>query len=182
MLINDDFYADYFIDVLREDERVTDAEHTTMLYSSMTKYIDKTGEERGLYMGFVTMDKHLQLESSPIETSLSDAEIAAIEHPLYMPYSGRESLRSEFKEGDRFDMIYSSKCFSFTVAGFYESIFLPETNNGFQFIVSDKDYFTLMTVIDNCDVLLFDCSPTNLCDDVEITFNNKISDRTGHRL
>ncbi|MCR5806107.1 MAG: hypothetical protein K6G68_03615, partial [Oscillospiraceae bacterium] len=170
MKINKEFYEPGFIDILKSDSRVTDVEHINTLYSMKTKYLDKTGEERALYMGVVTMDTHLRIETSPIESSLSEEERAALEHPIYLPYAAKESLRSKFTEGDTFDIVVGSKLYSFTVAGFYESIFLPETNNGFQIIVSDSDYITLMSVLDYQDVLLFDCSPITAGDDVEMDF------------
>ena len=179
MKINKGFYEPGFIDILKSDSRVTDAEHINTLYSMKTKYLDKTGEERALYMGVVTMDTHLRIETSPIESSLSEEERAALEHPIYLPYAARESLRSKFTEGDNFDIVVGSKLYSFTVAGFYESIFLPETNNGFQIIVSDSDYITLMSVLDYQDVLLFDCSPITAGDDVEMDFTNTVTDLLG---
>ncbi|MBQ3918999.1 MAG: hypothetical protein II695_04945, partial [Oscillospiraceae bacterium] len=76
MKINKGFYEPGFIDILKSDSRVTDVEHINTLYSMKTKYLDKTGEERALYMGVVTMDTHLRIETSPIESSLSEEERA----------------------------------------------------------------------------------------------------------
>lgn len=156
LYIKEDYYNDSFIRLLREDERVTDIDHVRVLFSTATKYLDNEGEEQSLYMSFVTKELEENIERSPIETTLTDEEIAALEHPIYLPYAGQESLASKLSEGDTFNIIYGTKLFSFTVAGFYESIFMPETNMGFQMIVSDSDYASLMTVAGKYEMVLQD--------------------------
>ena len=179
LYIKEDYYNDSFIRLLREDERVTDIDSVRVLYSTATKYLDNEGEEQSLYMSFVTKELERNIERSPIETTLTDKEIAALEHPIYLPYAGRESLASKFSEGDTFDIIYGTKLFSFTVAGFYESIFLPETNQGFQMIVSDSDYASLMTVIGKYEMVLFDCDPLDDCEDIYLKFYDRVEEQTG---
>ena len=156
LYIKEDYYNDSFIRLLREDERVTDIDHVHVLFSTATKYLDSEGGEQSLYMSFVTKELEKNIERSPIETTLTDEEIAALEHPIYLPYAGQESLASKLSEGDTFNIIYGTKLFSFTVAGFYESIFMPETNMGFQMIVSDSDYASLMTVAGKYEMVLQD--------------------------
>jgi len=179
LYIKEDYYNDSFIRLLREDERVTDIDSVRVLFSIATKYLDNEGEEQSLYMSFVTKELEGNIERAPIETTLTDEEIAALEHPIYLPYAGRESLASKLSEGDTFDIIYGTKLFSFTVAGFYESIFMPETNGGFQMIVSDSDYASLMTVIDKYEILLFDCDPLDDCEDIYLKFCDRVEEQTG---
>lgn len=179
LYIKEDYYNDSFIGLLREDERVTDIDHVRVLFSTATKYLDNEGEEQPLYMSFVTKELEKNIERSPIKTTLTDEETAALEHPIYLPYAGRESLALKLGEGDAFNIIYGAKLFSFTVAGFYESVFLPETNMGFQMIVSDSDYASLMTVIDEYEMLLFDCEPLDDCEDIYLKFCNKVEEQTG---
>lgn len=179
LYIKEDYYNDSFIRLLREDERVADIDHVRVLFSTTTKYLDKEGEEQSLYMSFVTEELEENIERSPIETTLTDEEIAALEHPIYLPYAGRESLASKFSEGDAFNIIYGTKLFPFTVAGFYESVFMPETNMGFQMIVSDSDYASLMTVVDKYEMVLFDCDPLNDCEDIYFKFYDRVEEQTG---
>lgn len=179
LYIKEDYYNDSFIRLLSEDERVTDIDHIRVLFSTATKYLDNEGEEQSIYMSFVTKKTEEKIERSPIETTLTDEEIAALEHPIYLPYAGRESLASKLSEGDTFNIIYGTKLFSFTVAGFYESIFMPETNMGFQMIVSDSDYASLMTVIDKYEVVLFDCDPLDDCVDIYLKFYDRVEEQTG---
>ena len=179
LYIKEDYYNDSFIRLLREDERVTDIDHVRVLFSTATKYLDKEGEEQSLYMSFVTKELEKNIERSPIETTLTDEETAALEHPIYLPYAGQESLASKFSEGDTFNIIYGTKLFSFTVAGFYESIFMPETNMGFQMIVSDSDYASLMTVIGKYEIMLFNCDPLDDCEDICLKFYDRVEEQTG---
>ena len=179
LYIKEDYYNDSFIRLLREDERVTAIDSVRVLFSTATKYLDKEGEEQSLYMSFVTKELEENIERSPIETTLTDEEIAALEHPLYLPYAGQESLASKFSEGDTFNIIYGTKLFSFTVAGFYESIFMPETNMGFQMIVSDSDYASLMTVIGKYEIMLFNCDPLDDCEDICLKFYDRVEEQTG---
>ena len=179
LYIKEDYYNDSFIRLLREDERVTDIDHVRVLFSTATKYLDNEGEEQSLYMSFVTKELEKNIERSPIETTLTDEEIAALEHPIYLPYAGQESLASKLSEGDTFNIIYGTKLFSFTVAGFYESIFMPETGMGFQMIVSDSDYASLMTVADKYEMMLFDCDPLDDCEDIYLKFYDRVEEQTG---
>ena len=179
LYIKEDYYNDSFIRLLREDERVTDIDHVRVLFSTATKYLDNEGEEQSLYMSFVTKELEKNIERSPIETTLTDEEMAALEHPIYLPYAGRESLASKFSEGDTFNIIYGTKLFSFTVAGFYESIFMPATGMGFQMIVSDSDYVSLMTIIGKYEMVLFDCNPLDDCVDIYLKFCDRVEEQTG---
>lgn len=179
LYIKEDYYNDSFIRLLREDERVTDIDHVRVLFSTATKYLDNEGEEQSLYMSFVTKELEKNIERSPIETTLTDEEIAALEHPIYLPYAGQESLASKLSEGDTFNIIYGTKLFSFTVAGFYESIFMPTTGMGFQMIVSDSDYVSLMTIIGKYEMVLFDCNPLDDCVDIYLKFYDRVEEQTG---
>lgn len=179
LYIKEDYYNDSFIRLLREDERVTDIDHVRVLFSTATKYLDKEGEEQALYMSFVTKELEKNIERSPIETTLTDEEIAALEHPIYLPYAGQESLASKLSEGDTFNIIYGTKLFSFTVADFYESIFMPTTGMGFQMIVSDSDYVSLMTIIGKYEMVLFDCNPLDDCVDIYLKFYDRVEEQTG---
>ena len=179
LYIKEDYYNDSFLRLLREDERVTDIDHVRVLFSTATKYLDNEGEEQSLYMSFVTKELEKNIERSPIETTLTDEEIAALEHPIYLPYAGQESLASKFSEGDTFNIIYGTKLFSFTVAGFYESIFMPATGVGFQMIVSDSDYVSLMTIIGKYEMVLFDCNPLEDCVDIYLKFYDRVEEQTG---
>lgn len=179
MFITEDYYTDEMPDLLKEDERVTSADCVDALFSSATKYIDKTGEEQSLYMSFVPMDTMLQIQRFQPETTLSDEEIAAMEHPIYLPYAGRDSLKSKYQPGETFDVVYGAKLFSFTIAGFYESVFMSETNMGFQMVVNDSDYLALSRLVTRNKMVLFDCEPLDSCEKVFNDFCKRAEELTG---
>ena len=176
--IRGEHYSDLVSEIFSEDERVTDTDHFGVLFSTATKYLDSEGKEQALYMSFVTKDIEKRIERSPIETTLSDEEISGLEHPIYLPYAGRDSLASKLSEGDNFDIVYGAKTFSFTVAGFYESIFMSETNMGFQMIVSDDDFASLSTVIDKYEMVMYDTGELEDSEAVLLSFREKYEDET----
>lgn len=57
-----------------------------------TGYLHEKGKEQVLSLGFITADNNEMLESSPIDTTLSEEEIAALERPIYMPYTMQDTI------------------------------------------------------------------------------------------
>jgi ABC-type antimicrobial peptide transport system permease subunit len=152
-LIEDSAYDKEYENILSSDERVEETVTSELLYSMSTNYLDEKGKEQALYMGFITKDNEEKLEHSDIETTLSDAEIAELKHPIYMPFAAKDSLN--YKVGDNFDMIFGTKKFSFTVAGFYDTVILDSTGGGLKMIVSDEDYHVLESVLSKYVVLAY---------------------------
>lgn len=177
VFVKSDYYRDGFIDLLKEDSRVTDVEHMSFMYSNSTKYLDRNGEENALYTSIVTREMEKRIEGSEIETTLSESEISALEHPIYLPYNANNAMG--FKVGDSFELIYGTKVYPFTVAGFYGSMLMPEPNNGFQLIVSESDYETLMSVSEHWELVMFDCKDTGKSGDIYQSFKKRVEKYTG---
>lgn len=176
-IIREKSFNDGIIEILSEDDRVRNITHMEILFSLNANYLGNDGEEKSLYMGFVTQDMEKEIERSSIDSTLSDEEIAAIEHPIYMPYAAK--MHMDIKEGDSYDVVYGTRCFSFTVAGFYESLFMSDTNRGFKFIVSDKDYITLCGVMDKFEFVLYDTDEDADSRDVGNNFTRKVDELSG---
>lgn len=155
MLYQKNFDNEY-INIINEDSRITSCDHTGILYDMSTKYLDKNGEEQAMYMGFITKDGDTKLEHFSYESSLSEEEIAVLPHPIYMPFSAKESF--SIKEGDIFSMVYGSRKFDFNVAGFYDTLFLSSTGIGMKFVVSDSDYVTLMGILNKYEIIGFNAA------------------------
>lgn len=145
MLITESSYDKEYENILSSDERVEKCAVSELLYSMSTNYLDANDKEQALYMAFITEDNDEKFEKLKIETTLSDAEIADIAHPIYMPYDAEASLNC--KVGDKFDMVYGTRRFSFTVAGFYDTVLFDSTGGGLKMIVSDEDYHVLESVL-----------------------------------
>ena len=156
LLMTENAYDEEYEDIIREDERVEELVRSQAVYSMSTNYLDRSGKEQALYMCFITMDNNNKLQKTNIETSLSDEEIAALEHPVYMPYAVQDTMG--YKEGDKFDMVFGTRKFSFTVAGFYDTLLFDSAGGGFKMIISDSDYHILETVLTKYEIIGYnDC-------------------------
>lgn len=145
ILILEKNYDNEFENILKEYEEVEQVSTAELLHSMNTNYLDEQGKEQALYMAFITSDNEAKLTNSPIDTTLSGEEIAALEHPIYMPYTMQDSMG--YNERDTFDVICGTRKFSFTVAGFYETMLFDETGGGVKMIVSERDYHILASIL-----------------------------------
>lgn len=128
--------------ILLADDRVTDSAVYEYLYSYDTRTLDENGKEKPFYTYFFTAENERTLENYAPETPFSEAEIAAMAHPIFVPQSQQKKL--SLKAGDTFPIIRGSKKYTFTVAGFYES----GCWEGAKFIVNDADYAVLKNICD----------------------------------
>ena len=177
IMVKDSFYNDSFIDILKQDERVTDVEHFETLFSTASRYLDTKGEEHSMYMQVLTETQAQSITKCDPETSFSQDEIAGLEHPVYLPYAGKDA--SGFNEGDKFIIVFGAKQYEFTVAGFYEAIFHGDQNTGYSIIVSYEDYQTLMSVFDRWETVLFDSESVEDSTDIFNGYKTRIEDSTG---
>lgn len=138
-------YDDEFENILRNDDRVEDCTKSNFLYTMNASYLDTAGKEQSMFMAFITEDDQRRLENLEIDTTLTDTELAAIEHPIYLPYSAQTGMG--LKEGDTFTLVYGTRKFEYTVAGFYETMLFDTAGSGFKMIVSDNDYRVLETLL-----------------------------------
>lgn len=173
-------YDDEFMDYLKEDSRVEDCVRSELLFSMSTNFINQLGKEQALFMAFITQDNHAKLERSELETALTDAELAAVEHPLYMPYTARTGLM--LKPGDSFDVVFGSKKFAFTVVGFYDTALFDTTGGGLKMVVTDSDYHALESVLDKFAVLAYNDHQGQGGVDLMESFINTCEDRSGHDI
>lgn len=139
-------YDDEFLNIMKGYSEVESAEKTEFLLSQNTNYIDRNNKESALAVIMITLDGEKVLSNPKLDTSLTESEIAAMEHPIYMPYSVKDNLR--YSEGDEFTIINGSRKYTFTIAGFYDSPLFNTAGQGLKMIVSDADYYVLESVMD----------------------------------
>lgn len=154
MYVEEKNFDPIFLDLLEEDERITNIRQSEGLYNLQTRYLDENGEEQALYLCLITDENDRKLENPRIETTLSDAQIAAMEHPAYLPFMAKDSMG--MREGDEFVMIYGGNRYPFEIAGFYETSFFSDTMMGFKLIVTDADYRKLTRVLSRYRLVGFD--------------------------
>lgn len=153
ILILEKNYDKEYLNILKEYPQVDKVDAVEFIYSMNTNYLDEQGKEQALTLGFITADNNARLENSPVETTLSDEEIAALEHPIYMPYTMQDTMGYDI--GDTFHMIYGTRRFSFTVAGFYETMLFSTVSDGLKMIVSDADYHILKSILTRYTVIAY---------------------------
>lgn len=153
VLIQEKNYDSEFQHILEQTEQVEDVQTAELLYSLSTNYLDRQGKEQALYLSFITRDNNDKIQRTEIDTTLTDAEIAAIAHPIYMPYTVHDAMGYQVNEA--FDVIVGTKKFSFTIAGFYDTLLFDQVSGGLKMIVSDADYHILSTVIPNYIALAY---------------------------
>ncbi len=153
ILFNSKGFDPKYISVLEQDENVTGTVRVDMLYDMSTRYIDKDGKKQALFMAFITEDEEAKIEKSIRSHTLSDEEIAGLEHPIFLPFIAEDSLG--LKPGDTFEVVCGTRIFPFTVAGFYESVIFNDLGLGLKMIVNDKDYATLSGVLQSKPAVFF---------------------------
>ncbi|MBR3901622.1 MAG: FtsX-like permease family protein [Ruminococcus sp.] len=146
-------YNKEYENILKQHPEVETVTAVDTLWSMNTGYIDKNGKESALYMAFITADNEAKISKSPMDSTLSSEEIAAIEHPIYAPYILQDSMG--YKAGDTFDITYGTRKFSFTIAGFYETMIFNEMSSGLKMIVSEKDYHILSGLLPKYKAVLY---------------------------
>lgn len=140
MYITEQEYDPMLRTLLREDDRVTDSTVYHYISSGSTRIPEENGKTKLYIITFMTEENERLFERYEPQTSLSEAEIAAMAHPIIVPLSQKKAL--SLNEGDSFTVINDSKRFTFTVAGFYESGYFTEP----KFIVRDADYAVMKTL------------------------------------
>lgn len=153
MLIATKDYDNEFETIMRNDDRVEKCVRSNLLYSMNTSYLNAGGKEQSMFMAFTTEDYQKRIENLEIETTLTNAELAAIEHPIYFPQSAKASLG--ILPGDKFTMVYGSRKFEYTAAGYYETLLLDTAGGGMKMIVSENDYRVLETYLTKYTVLAY---------------------------
>ena len=154
IMIPSKYYVTEFQDILEENEHVERTAQSELLFTMSASFLDTSGNEQSAFMAFTTEDNQRKLENFDVQTTLSEAEIAALEHPIYMPLAAQTGLMR--KPGDTFTLIIGMKRYEFTVAGFYETTFFDSTAGGLKMIVPNADFHALESTLNKYTVLAYD--------------------------
>ena len=125
------------LQIFENDERVTDCGAYRYLFSFATRLADKDGKESLYVATFIDEENERRIENYAPESALPQELITAMAHPVFLPKS--EQVMRGLKEGDPLTLIYGSKKFVFTIAGFYECCFWDSP----KLVVTDADYAVL---------------------------------------
>ncbi|SEG35183.1 ABC-type transport system, involved in lipoprotein release, permease component [Eubacterium ruminantium] len=143
------------------------------------------GSESSLYTSFINEENERKLSYFKKDTTLSDDETAAMEHPVWLPYYLK--FRMGFKAGENFTLIIKNQEYQFQVAGFYESALMSNPQNSFKCVVSDEDYKILSASVDRNIAYAFDVKDGLIksgddANKLAEEFDDKITGLAGHRV
>ena len=94
-----------------------------------------------------------------------------------MPHAAQDSFH--LNPGDEFHLICGSRRFTFTLAGYYESVFFSDAGTGFKMVINDQDYNLLKTVLTNCEMIVYNTDKTIKDDYVLTKFIDQSEKETG---
>lgn len=143
-------YRQEYKDILEEDDSVSRVVELEAIYSLRCNFI-KDDAEIGSLIYFVTEKSDKKLENFVPETTLTEAEIAAFSHPIWLP--GYFKYSQKFEVGDPFILIINGREYPFEIAGFYNTGFMNETSIGLKCVISEADYHLLSAVMEEIAVL-----------------------------
>ena len=148
-----DHYRSMFWDILEEDFGITENVKISELQGLSVNVKDMDGEKIGYNLFFTSKEAEQRIEDFVIEESLSEDEIRALEHPIWVPVS--LYLRGGYKPGDTIHLIIGGRDYPFTVAGIYHAGIGNESGYGFRLVLTEEDYNLLTGIFDEYVTLAF---------------------------
>ncbi len=166
-------YDAQFLSYLGEDARVTafDVYHT--ITEDYMKYITPDGKQQTFLVSFLTADEQKRAGIFEPQSTLSEAEIAAMEHPVYFPRCKKNQY--QLKEGDTLTLKLGAQQFSFTVAGFFEAPWELDK----RLVISDADYASLKSRLISQVIIGFNTPEPDDADAIYEKFMEKCTETAG---
>ncbi|MCR5165843.1 MAG: ABC transporter permease [Oscillospiraceae bacterium] len=155
IMVEADKYRDIYSEILTDDYGITDVQRGRALWALTAQY-EKDGEKRSVNMTFVTESTEYAFEDFVKDETLSDNEIAGLEHPIYLPEYFK--ISDGFRPGDTFIVTAGGMDYPFRIAGFYRCGLLAESGIGRKCVISDYDYMLLTSVYPEYELMIFDRS------------------------
>lgn len=179
ILIPQTYYDPKYRDYLASNKNVSDIVDIEGLFTMNSAFINDKGDEQALYMLFLTEDTEKRVASVEFETTFSDDEIAALEHPIFLPFAARDTMNKQI--GDSFIFVFGSKRIEFTIAGYFDTIIFKEPMSGFKSIITDEDYRELSDLIEKYCGFAYD-TVSGSSETVEEEFITKTRDYSGEDI
>ena len=153
MMMDAKYFDPAYLQFLSEEESVTEYGYAELVQSLYARCLDPEGREQPIAQLFINQENEQKIEQSPLISALSESEIAALEHPVWIPYGLKDNF--SLKEGDSYTVLLSGRAYPFQVAGFYESGVYTDSLAGFKLIVSDADYRVMEQLADPAVIVWF---------------------------
>ena len=157
IFFEEDYRTEYDA-VFEDDERISNIDKFEMLFPSNASLNRKEadGTLTNFYASFLTEENERKISDFIKETTLSDDELSALEHPIWMPHYVGMNLG--YKPGSTFVIEKGGKEYEFQIAGFYESALLSNDSRSYKCIISDSDYDILAKDLYRMECFSFDVS------------------------
>ena len=131
-------YREEFKELLEEDYGFTDITETECVCAYPLDYKNPDGEECTYSSVFVTEKTERRIEDFIKTDKLTDAEIEALEHPIWLPVFFQ--ISEGYEPGDTLTACKNGMEYPFTIAGFYKTGLFGDSGNGYKMVISDNDY------------------------------------------
>ena len=171
VLFKVDKYRNAFADILKEEYGIEKVSEGRMIHCTMVDVLSKGGDTVAYNLIYATKKTERKMEAFRKLKQLPEEEIAAIEHPIWLPESFR--IKKDYEAGDDFVILKNGKEYPFTIAGFYETGLFTNDGYSHKVILSEDDYALF--------AMLFDSSSDRECiglffDGEEINFDKYLED------
>ena len=171
VLFKVDKYRNAFADILKEEYGIEKVSEGRMIHCTMVDVLSKGGDTVAYNLIYATEKTERKMEAFRKLKQLPEEEIAAIEHPIWLPESFR--IKKDYEAGDDFVILKNGKEYPFTIAGFYETGLFTNDGYSHKVILSEDDYALF--------AMLFDSSSDRECiglffDGEEINFDKYLED------
>ncbi len=163
-----------FMRFLEEQDGVTQYGYTEGIFTVNGRFLNQNGKELAVDHVFISHENNLKLEQPPLNSPFSESEIAAIAHPIWLPYMLKDSFH--FREGDTYTIIIAGRAYPFQIIGFYESGMHMDAANGFKAIISDADYKLMSQINKPCAFIYYNTAAGTDTAAVADTFLEKCED------
>ena len=169
-------YDAQFLSYLGEDSRVTAFDVYHAISEDYMKYVKPDGKQQTFLVSFLTADEQKRAGIFEPQSTLSEAEIAAMAHPVFFPRCKKNQY--QLKEGDTLTLKLGSQQFSFTVAGFYEAPW----ELGTRLVISDADYASMKSQLISKVIIGFNTPEPEDADKIHENFVQKCTETAGRKL
>ena len=171
VLFKVDKYRNAFADILKEEYGIEKVSEGRLIHCTMVDVLSKGGDTVAYNLIYATEKTERKMESFRKLKQLPEEEIAALEHPIWLPESF--GIKKDYEAGDDFVIFKNGKEYPFTIAGFYETGLFTNDGYSHKVILSEDDYALF--------AMLFDSSSDRECiglffDGEEIDFDKYLED------
>ncbi len=166
-------FDEQFLSYLEDDPRVTAFHVYHRITDDYMRYVTPDGKEQTFLVNFLTADEQKRAGLFEPQSTLSEAEIAAMEHPVYFSRCQKNSYH--LKEGDPLTLKLGSQQFTFTVAGFFEAPWEVAT----RLVITDADYASLKPLLMSAAIIGFNTPEPNDADAIFEDFIQNCTETAG---